>query len=73
MGLFRAKSAPTADRLENGRLEKGNEVFFKYLYSMKTQGNSMEIHIDGRTLYDVAGRHDLVKDQIIRASHEANV
>jgi len=41
--------------------------------SMKTQGNSMEIHIDGRTLYDVAGRHDLVKDQILRASHEANV
>mgnify|MGYP003325929597 CR=1 FL=1 len=29
-GLFRAKSAPTADRLENGRLEKGNELF-KYL------------------------------------------
>ena len=29
-GLFRAKSALTADRLENGRLEKGNELF-KYL------------------------------------------
>ena len=29
-GLFRAKSAHTADRLENGRLEKENELF-KYL------------------------------------------